>query len=313
MAPTVFRTLLRRFTVMLLCLGSAMILGACNSLFYHPDRDLRMTPARLGLKFEETTVPVGKDPKNSYVHLWIVTPEGAKDAAPPPIIVHFHGNAENMTSHILFVAWLVKRGLSVVTFDYRGYGQSPGTPSRQSTVEDGVAVLDYIARRSEQDNLFVLGQSLGGAVAVAALASLPPEHPARRALRGLVLESTFASYRRLAEAKLAQMRPLHLAKVPLSYLVTDGSSAVDAIGNLSTVPLMQLHGDADEVVPQEQGRALFDAAAATAVPTAERQWINIPGGGHTPSFGWDASPYHDQLVAFLCRHTVGQKPRPACP
>ena len=56
---------------------------------------------------------------------------------------------------------------------YRGYGQSEGRPSREGLYEDSVAALQYVKGRGdlEQDRLFVLGQSIGGANALAALAT----------------------------------------------------------------------------------------------------------------------------------------------
>lgn len=291
----------------LLIAGLSVLLGACNSLFYHPDRLHRLDPSALGIDFEEVHVPLESTDPKATVHAWFLKPQAQRFKAPKtkeppsawPTVVHFHGNAENMTSHILFVSWLVELGYEVVTFDYRGYGKSPGSTTRSSTVEDGAAVLRFLVDTHQHKNLVVIGQSLGGAVAVASLSRLPKASPARQAIKGVVLESTFASYRQMARSKLAELGPLALLQKPLSYLVSDEDSAIDSIHDLGDVPLLQIHGDKDPVVPWAQGRLLFDAAQDSALNETRRQWITVPGGGHTPAFGWSASPYHGQLLAFI--------------
>lgn len=250
---------------------------------------MHATPAALKLSFVEFTIAADDGVSLSAWHI-----------KPPPdkrlgrTLVQFHGNAENMTNHFMFVAWLVPLGYDVVTFDYRGYGQSAGSPDRQGTVRDGQAILRYVKQSVELGSqpLYVLGQSLGGAVAVVAIATDPLLRQAG-AIAGLALDSTFASYRGMAQGALARPWLTWPLQWPLSFLVTDELSPRDYIGELK-LPIMAWHATDDPIVPYRQGEALF--AAATS-PT--KTWIAIPGESHTVAFIEPKMPYRQQLIDFM--------------
>jgi hypothetical protein len=113
---------------------------------------------------------------------------------------------------------------------------------------------------------------------------------------GLILDSAFASYRSLARSKLAGVWLTWPLQWPLSYLVTDEFSPIDAIAQLR-VPLLMIHGDRDPVVPLAEGQQLF-----SAYPHQPKEWWLVPGGGHTAAFGDEASPYRPRLVQWLASH-----------
>jgi hypothetical protein len=56
-------------------------------------------------------------------------------------------------------------------------------------------------------------------------------------------ESTFASYRGIAREKLANFWLTWPLQVPLSWAVDDDYSPVDAIGRVSPIPVLIIHGD----------------------------------------------------------------------
>jgi alpha-beta hydrolase superfamily lysophospholipase len=99
---------------------SSLIAGCISSPFYQPDRVLYSTPPSVGLKYENA-VFVSSD--GTRLTGWFIpaagyqNPKNAKGT-----VVHFHGNAQNMSAHWQFVTWLPQRGFNVFVFDYRGYG-----------------------------------------------------------------------------------------------------------------------------------------------------------------------------------------------
>jgi uncharacterized protein len=101
-----------------------------------------------------------------------------------------------------------------------------------------------------------LGESLGGAVALA----LAIEHPPA----GLVLQSAFTSIRDMAR--------LHYPLIPRA-LVPDAYPSLRRIGRLRA-PLLVLHGARDEIVPVMHGEELFEAA------TDPKRMHVFPGAGH---------------------------------
>jgi hypothetical protein len=206
-------------------------------------------------------------------------------------VIHFHGNARNMTAHFGFVSWLPAQGFNLFVFDYRGYGASAGTPDRRGVYEDSLAALDYIAARPDIDHnrLLVLGQSLGGANAIAAVGS----HPIG-GIRAVVIDSAFASYRDIVRDKIAAIPLLSFISTPLSHLLIGNSLSPDAvIANIAPTPLLIIHGTSDRVVPYAHAKRLFELAREP------KQLWTIEGGKHTSAFADPGSPYRQRLVTFF--------------
>jgi alpha-beta hydrolase superfamily lysophospholipase len=259
----------------------ALLLGGCNGLFYYPTQVEYLTPDRVEARYEAFYETVDDDLR---LHFWRMPAVAPKLGT----VLHFHGNAENMSSHFLFVAWLTAYGFDVVTFDYRGYGRSDGAPERSGMVADGRTAI-RVAERYGGD-LFVVAQSLGGAIAVPALAE---EQPAR--LRALALDSTFASYRAVARDKLDSFWLSWPFQWPLSFLVSDAYSAVDFAPRI-TVPVVMMHDPGDPAVPYAQGRALF-----AALGSKRKEFWTVPtDGGHAAALMVKSGLWRDRLVRFLC-------------
>lgn len=259
------------------------LLNACNSVFYYPDSRNYLSPKNLELDFEDLRIPSAN---GNSLHVWHIKAHGPRKG----VVVHFHGNAQNMSAHLGFSYWLPDKGFDLITFDYQGYGKSEGFASRQNTIEDGQSVLRYVSRKLPTSDLFVLGQSLGGAIAFTTVAKTPDAK-----VRALALESTFSSYREMARAKLKQIKILSLFRLPLSYLVSDFESPKNYLEQMS-VPVLIVHGTADEVVPFEEGEKLFDRVRP------RKQFFPIDNAGHTPAFGYENSPFHNLLADFFCEH-----------
>lgn len=202
--------------------------------------------------------------------------------------MQFHGNGENMTSHFLFVWWLTLEGWDVFAFDYRGYGASGGRKSLSGAVEDGEAALAYARGRAKGRPIVVLGQSLGGALALASL-----ERDGGEGVKGLILDSTFASYRGIARDKLSQLWLTWLFQYPLSFLVSDALAPERLAKRRKPVPLLVLHGTGDPIVPISQGRRLYEAAVGP------KEFVEVPGSGHTEAFGARRAAFKPAIIRFL--------------
>ncbi len=211
------------------------------------------------------------------------------EASAKGVVIQFHGNAENMTSHFLAVYWLALEGWDVLAFDYRGYGASGGQKSLSGSVEDGRAALAYARAKAPGLPLVVIGQSLGGAIALAAL-----DGDGGEGLRALVLDSTFSSYRRIAREKLAAHGLTWAFQWPLSRLLFSDRYAPDRlVARRKRVPLLMLHSPDDPVVPYAEGRRLFALA-----PEPKEFW-DVPGAGHTQAFGRQGAEFRPRLLKFL--------------
>jgi len=270
-----------------LLLLAAACLAGCTNIFLQPDRVHRWLPERTAGGWEDVRFKSADG--TDLIGLWF----SAKTAPSKGVIVHFHGNGENMTSHYLFVYWLAAEGYDVFTFDYRGYGGSGREKDLAGSIEDGVAALRAARGRAggSRERLVVLGQSLGGALALAAL-----DRDGGEGVRAVVLDSTFASYRTVARLKLGSVWPTWALQYPLSaLLISDRWAPQRLLSRRKPVPLLVMHAEADPVVPYVQGRRLYELA-----PGPKEFW-KIDGKGHTEALYALASRYRMPLLAWLDR------------
>jgi fermentation-respiration switch protein FrsA (DUF1100 family) len=206
-----------------------------DSLLYFPSRGLAETPAEAGLAFRDLAIETDDGER---LHGWWIP---ARTRSMGHLLL-CHGNAGNVGDRVIHAGLLSAAGFDVLLFDYRGYGQSSGRPTEDGTYRDARAARKALLAQPglEEELVFYLGESLGGAVALAL--ESPP--------KGLILQSTFTSVRDMAR--------LHYPFIPRAA-VPDAYPSLRLVRELEA-PLLVLHGERDEIVPLSSGQALFDAA-----------------------------------------------------
>ncbi len=267
----------------------AGLLAGCDNLFYYPSRNSVVDPVSIGLPYQDVFF---NSLDGTRLHGWFFAPKGGPDGAKATVI-HFHGNAENISTHFQSAAWLAREGFNVFVFDYRGYGQSDGEPDKDGIQDDAVAAVRWVRGRPDvdPDRLIFFGQSLGAAIAVHLAAG-----QGHAGLRAVVLESGFSSYRAITRDKLTASFLTWPFQWPLSFLVSDRDRPRDDIAKIAPVPVLIIHGTADPVVPYHHAQALYAAAREP-----KTLWT-IPDAGHTSAFGRYGEIYRPRLVAFLNQH-----------
>lgn len=262
----------------LTCLG----LSGCTGVFFYPQKEHVRIPSQIGLKYED----VGFDTADGVrLHGWYLP-------AQKPVcgtILFLHGNAENISTHIGAVFWLPARGFNVFLPDYRGYGASQGTPSLPGVQSDIDAAMKYLLSRPDIDqrSIAIFGQSLGGASAIYYVA-----HSAYRPyIRTLIAESAFASHRDIVRDKLSHFWLTWPLQYPLSWTITNEFSPIDAVDQITPIPLLLMHGDRDEIVPSENSERLFAAAKEP-----KDLWI-VQGASHIQSLAF--RDVRERYVTYL--------------
>ncbi len=279
------RPRLRPTLALTLMLISPLILGACDSLFYQPDSKLYWAPEQFGLWYEEVRFSAADGTRLAG---WFLPAKGKALGT----VVHFHGNAANISNHLYAVRWLPHAGYNVFLFDYRGYGESQGRATREGMLQDGVAAIETVRKRPDVDpqRLVILGQSLGGAIAIGALARAGTE-----GVKALVIEGGFASYREVVRLILKRSWISWPFQYPVAYLLfSDQFSPLDDLPRIASVPLLAVHGMADQTVPIEEGRHLFEA-----FPGSDKAFWPIPAAQHMEVFGPPGSPWREQLLQWM--------------
>ncbi len=243
-----------------------------------PGRSVKATPETVGLDYERITLEA-----QDGVHLdgWLV-PSPEERA----VVAFFHGNAGNIGHRLDTLRLFHELGLSVLIFDYRGYGRSEGEPSEVGFYRDGEAVWRYLRRDRgvAAERIVLVGRSLGAAVAA---------HLAARHRPGaLILESPFVSIPELGQAIYPYL--------PVRWIAKYRFPTADNTARCRCAVLV-IHSPTDEIVPIAHGQAIFERL------TGPKRFLELKGG-HNGSFLEDEATYRAGLEAFLAEHLPAGTP-----
>ena len=256
---------------LLAALTLLLCLTGCSSLLFYPEPGLPFTPERAKLEYRDITLTSADGLK---LHGWWLPAKPG--VAVKGTVLHLHGNGGNLAWHLGGSWWLPEQGYQVLLVDYRGYGLSEGAPSLPAIYQDVDAAFKWLDQAPEVQGkpLIVLGQSLGGALAIHYLV----EHPERQAqLKAIVLDGVPASYRDVGRYALSTSWLTWSLQVPLSWLVPDTDSAVHLLPHLTGVPKLIYHSIDDPIVPLSNGIRVYQAAPPPRV-------LQLTRGGHVQTF-----------------------------
>jgi fermentation-respiration switch protein FrsA (DUF1100 family) len=259
----------RRVITALAASAGAFLSGCAEGFFFHPDRHVYATPEQLGVTVQQFSFAGSGGLR---LHGWWLPARGV----PRATVVHAHGNAANISNHAPLVAWLPEQGIEVLSFDYRGFGQSEGKPTLDGVVADTRAAIAEARRRCGGGPLVLLGQSLGGATAIRALAE--ETHEGAADIRLLITDSAFSSYRGIAREATSGSVLSYVAPLAMPSLPAERSDPLVAIPRIKA-PVLLLHGELDAVVSVGHSERLHAAA------TSSKQFIRIAGGQHIDALG----------------------------
>jgi len=271
---------------------SFLQLGACSGVFLHPDRVDYSGPMKGNVIVEDGFIDL---PAGERIHYWYLPAQIDNRRTPEKgLIVHVHGNAQNLTAHVRNVGWLTAAGFGLFVFDYRGYGQSGGRATLDHAFEDVNTALSFAVERfhREQQPVHFYGQSLGGSLLLAALARAPGRwHP-----RTVIIEGSFYSYQEIAQDKLSRF----FLTWPLQWLPSLLLSDRLAPKHLDLSPLkgirfLVFHSQRDPIVPLEQSEKLF---ARLPEP---KEFHSYPEQGHIDAMWVQKGAFRNLLVDRLER------------
>lgn len=193
------------------------------------------------------------------------------------------GNAGDRSMRAELAVALHGLGLSVLLFDYRGYGGNPGRPSEQGLAADARAAQEWLSGQSDVDpaRIAYFGESLGAAVAVGLAVQRPPA--------ALVLRSPFTS--------LAEVGAVHYPWLPLRRLLLDHYPSIERIASVHA-PVLVIAGGSDDIVPATLSEWLVAAAAEP------KRYVVVPGVGHNDPELLDGRVMLDAIRRFLTETAV---------
>ncbi len=259
--------------------GYAVLTGLMYMLqeriLFQPTQRLAGTPSDVGLSYEDVRITT---PDGETLHGWWIAHEAARATA-----LFFHGNAGNIGDRLDTIRVLHDLRLNVFIFDYRGYGQSTGSPTEQGLCTDAETAWQYLIqeRGIAPTDIVLHGRSLGAG---------PATWLAERVLEGaVVVESAFTS--------VPDAGAHHYPYLPVRLLSRVQFDNLARIGSCRS-PVMVIHSPEDEIIPFAQGRRLFEAAS-------EPKSLLELSGTHNETFHRSLDRYISGLDEFLSRHLEG--------
>ncbi len=207
------------------------------------------------------------------LHGWWIRHDDARGT-----VLFCHGNTGSIADQMIVYRQLLRLGVNVFAFDYRGYGRSTGAPSEAGLRSDVRAAFDHVTGQLAipAKRIVLFGHSLGGAVAIAGAATRPAA--------GLVVQSSFTNFREIANHSYARS--------PLRFLARNGFRSIETIEGLS-LPKLIVHGTEDATIPFEMGQRLYEAA-----PEPKR-WLAVPRAGHNNVLRVGRRRYRQAIARFL--------------
>lgn len=237
---------------------------------YAPQKSLITTPAEHGFDFESVKFRASD---GTSLHGWFVPKSNARAT-----VLLCHGNSGNVSYQIDQIRLFQDLGLSVFSFDYRGYGQSEGKPSEVGLYRDGEAAWQYLTQTKKllPERIVIFGHSLGGGVA----AWLGKEVKAG----ALVIQAAFTTMRQIAKCFYPYF--------PLRKIMRSRYDNLENVAQAKS-PVLVIHSPEDEIIPFEHGKRIFEAAKEP------KEFLQIRYG-HNDAL---RSPnYHAGVNAFLNKY-----------
>jgi len=211
-------------------------------------------------------------------------------------VLYCHGNAHNLSQYEEpeFYAYLRALGVNILTFDYRGFGESTGAPDEQGSYADAHAAYDLLRTKYQvsPSRIVIYGHSLGTGVAVQLASTVPAG--------ALILQVPYTSIPDLGADRFWYL--------PVRAMATYRFPSIDRIASV-TAPLLVLASPQDAVIPVAMGERLHLAAGSI-----DKRLIHVMGG-HEIAFRVDSGIFFRafrEMVGTVAKASgpVSAVPRP---
>jgi pimeloyl-ACP methyl ester carboxylesterase len=183
-----------------------------------------------------------------HEEIWIPTTDGHKlhglmfrteAEKPKGLVFYLHGNAGSMNDWGHVAPTYCDLGYDVFLLDYRGYGKSSGrVKNERQFFADAQKAYNAMAERYEQQNIVVLGYSIGSGTATYIAAHNSP--------RMLILQTPYYSLPHLVREKFS-LAPTYVMRYKF---------ATYKMLKSCRMPVVIFHGDNDTLIPHHHALRL---------------------------------------------------------
>ncbi|WP_299899745.1 alpha/beta fold hydrolase [uncultured Aquimarina sp.] len=217
------------------------------------------------------------------------------------IIIFIHGIG-SCKEHGLGVAKLLsKQGIETIVFDGRAHGESDGEFTTYGFHEkkDISKIVDWIQAKNQNIDIGIWGNSLGGAIAIQALAF-------DNRIKFGVIESTFTEMDQVVYDYSKKMMKGIIIKPISDYALRRAGEIADfdpdqvkPILSVKKIqqPVLIAHGDADQNIDVTYGKQLYES-----LKSEDKELIIVEDGGHVGLAEQGGAAYTKKLMAFINKY-----------
>jgi len=255
---------------------AALVLGAAvlwiglrffeRAMVFVPSRPMIAHPGTVGLTYESLFLTASDGVK---LRAWWI-PGASADA---PVMLCLHGNGGNLSHRTDKMRLFHDAGAAQLWLDWRGYGESAGSPDEAGLYRDALAGWAWLnaVKTVHATRLVLYGESLGNGPAIELATRVPAA--------GIIIDSAFTSISDMGRlvlpwfpARLASLRFDNLARLPRV-----------------TIPTLFLHSPQDDIIPYEMALRNLGASGSAA-----KRLVDLKGS-HNEGF-LDAGPSYPKAI-----------------
>ncbi len=196
-------------------------------------------------------------------------------------VIHFYGNNETLRGSEYVIDALRSRGVSVLMFDYRGFGASGGKPRESSFYSDAELAYEWLRERYPKLRSVVSGWAVGSAVATYLAQK-------KQDICGLILYSAPTSMVEVVRHVFPPDQIIIEEAMPFQFDTLERIRKVQC-------PILLVHGKNDTVVPHGMSTQL-EAAVKSSLSR-----YDVPGAGHRDLFTKGGERLWDRVIEFIDR------------
>ena len=207
-----------------------------RSLMYHPDEN-NYFGDKLEVEIEKVKITTSD---NIDLLGWF----HKKDLKNLKTIVYFHGNAGKLENRIYKLNYFKEMDVNFLIIAWRGFSGNNGKPSEKGLYEDGKSTITWLKNLGLLDeDIIIYGESLGTGIAI--------ELAQNNNYAGLILETPFTS--------MIEAAKNFYPYIPVDLLLKDKYKNDKKILDIN-IPLLVMHGEADQIVPFWMGKKIYEMA-----------------------------------------------------
>ena len=207
-----------------------------RNLLYHPNENNYFN--------DDISVDINKVKIETSDNLELLGWYHEKDLKNYKTIVYFHGNAGSLENRIHKLNHFRDMNINFLIIAWRGFSGNKGKPSEKGLYLDGESAIQWLLDKGlKEEDIIIYGESLGTGVAT---------HLAQnKNYAGIILETPFTS--------MVDAAKNFYPYVPVNLLLKDKFRNEDKVRNIYS-PILVMHGEADQIVPFEMGKRIFEIA-----------------------------------------------------